>query len=273
MPENLYLIRHNRENRIFRDGTSTVSRGFSIGLCLQGRCILRINGRKIEITGGTLPVVAPNKLIETISVSEDFVLEYVTAPLEIILEHPSPVDTVILYMAFSNSTMQLPHKRMERRIDYFDFLGRRYSEQDNSYRNEIANAVFYAIMLEICDLYGKLYEAGDKKPVRPRQEVLADDFFKLLAENYKKEHNVGFYAEKLHRTPKYLSGAIRRISGKSVNEWINTMLISQSKLMLRATDKTVLEISEALDFSCPSVFVQFFRRNTGVTPLQYRRQL
>ena len=76
----------------------------------------------------------------------------------------------------------------------------------------------------------------------------------------------------LNRTPKYLSGAIKRLSGRSVSDWINSMLISESKLMLKVTDKSILEISEELNFSSPSVFVQFFRHNTGITPLQYRKQ-
>ena len=72
---------------------------------------------------------------------------------------------------------------------------------------------------------------------------------------------------------KYFSEAIRRISGRSVSDWIATMLLSDSKLLLQTTDKTILEISEELGFSSPSVFVQFFRHHTGTTPLQYRKQL
>ena len=101
---------------------------------------------------------------------------------------------------------------------------------------------------------------------------LTDDFFKLLARHYRTEHNVGFYAERLNRTPKYLSGAIRRLSGRSVPDWIDSMLLREIKFLLKTTDKTILEISEELNFSSPSVFIQFFRRHAGVTPLQYRRQ-
>ena len=42
-------------------------------------------------------------------------------------------------------------------------------------------------------------------------------------------------------------------------------------MQLKVTDKTVLEISEELNFSSPSVMVQFFRHHTGITPLQYRK--
>ena len=101
-----------------------------------------------------------------------------------------------------------------------------------------------------------IYELGDI-----REDLIA------LSEKI----NVAFYAAKLHRTPKYLSGAIRRISGRSVAEWINSTLVSEIKMLLKTTDKTVLEISEELNFSSPSVMVQFFRHYTGITPLRYRK--
>ena len=103
-------------------------------------------------------------------------------------------------------------------------------------------------MLEISDIYRSI--SGDRSEVtKPRQEQLTDDFFKLLTAHYRSEHNVAFYAGRLNRTPKYFSEAIRRISGRSVSDWIATMLLSDSKLLLQTTDMTILEISEELGFS------------------------
>jgi AraC-like DNA-binding protein len=41
-------------------------------------------------------------------------------------------------------------------------------------------------------------------------------------------------------------------------------------LMLRDTNKTVKEISDSLGFPNSSFFGQFFRRQAGMTPLDYR---
>lgn len=83
---------------------------------------------------------------------------------------------------------------------------------------------------------------------------------------------MSFYAEKMNRTPKYLSGEIKRITGRSILEWINEAVLIEMKVQLKTTDYTVLQISEVLNFSSPSVFVQFFKHHTGITPLQYRKQ-
>ena len=121
----------------------------------------------------------------------------------------------------------------------------------------------------------EMAEAG--KPERSsanalKQEKLVDDFFALLSKWYKKERTVTFYAGKMNRTPKYLSTAIKKMTGRSILEWINETVIIEIKMQLKTTDQTVAEISESLNFPDPSTFVQFFKHHTGLTPLQYRKQ-
>ena len=124
-------------------------------------------------------------------------------------------------------------------MEYYLFIEKRYSETSSAYREEISKTLLYALMLEICNIFRNVSDE-DSDIAKPRQEKLTDDFFKLMAKHYRTEHNVAFYAAKLHRTPKYLSGAIRRISGRSVAEWINSTLVSEIKMLLTTTDKTVL---------------------------------
>lgn len=246
--------------------------GFSIGLCTDGQWGLRINGREYGIANGSLFILIPQQFTETVTRSGDFNAMTVSVSLETILELPSPVDINILNIAFLHPVIQLTRDKAEYLLEYYDFIRKRNGNTANAYRTEICKTLIYALMMEISDIYRSV--SGEHGNVaKPRQEQLTDDFFRLLAIHYRKEHNVGFYADRLHRTPKYFSEAVRRISGRSVYDWISTMLLSDSRLLLHTTDMTVLEISEELGFSSPSVFVQFFRQHTGTTPLKYRKQL
>ena len=82
---------------------------------------------------------------------------------------------------------------------------------------------------------------------------------------------MSFYAEKLNITPKYLSREIKRITGRTVQEWINRLTIMEMKKQLNIPGRTIMQISEDMDFSSPSAFVQFFKLHTGTTPLKYRK--
>ena len=62
-------------------------------------------------------------------------------------------------------------------------------------------------------------------------------------------------------------------SGKTVSKWINDALIAEAKILLRDMDMSIQRISEELDFSNPSSFCKFFKRQLGQTPLEYRNSL
>lgn len=267
---NFYLSGKDSGARLFGSPRSFTINGFFISLCLGGRCEARISGRSYAIGAGSLMIFSPNQLIEIRSHSEDLDWKSVIVSLDVILEFPSPVDIDIMTSALRNPVLHIGEDRTRKLMEYYAFIEKQYSDTSNVYREEISKTLLYALMLEICDIFRTAAD-DDADIAKPRQEKLTDDFFKLMAKHYRTEHNVGFYAARLHRTPKYLSEAIRRISGRSVADWISSTLVSDIKMQLKTTDKTVLEISEELNFSSPSVMVQFFRHHTGITPLQYRK--
>ena len=267
---NFYLSGKDFGEKLLGGLTSLTFNGFFISICLGGRCELKVSGRSYTIEAGSLMIFSPNQLIEIQSSSSDLDWKSIIVSLDVLLEFPSPVDIDIMTSALRNPVLHVGEDGTRHLMEYYLFIEKRYSETSSAYREEISKTLLYALMLEICNIFRNVSDE-DSDIAKPRQEKLTDDFFKLMAKHYRTEHNVAFYAAKLHRTPKYLSGAIRRISGRSVAEWINSTLVSEIKMLLKTTDKTVLEISEELNFSSPSVMVQFFRHYTGITPLRYRK--
>ena len=267
---NFYLSGKDFGEKLLGGLTSFTFNGSFISICLGGRCELKVSGRSYTIEAGSLMIFSPNQLIEIQSSSPDLDWKSIIVSLDVILEFPSPVDIDIMTSALRNPVLHVGEAATRHLMEYYLFIEKRYSETSSAYREEISKTLLYALMLEICNIFRNVSDE-DSDIAKPRQEKLTDDFFKLMAKHYRTEHNVAFYAAKLHRTPKYLSGAIRRISGRSVAEWINSTLVSEIKMLLKTTDKTVLEISEELNFSSPSVMVQFFRHYTGITPLRYRK--
>lgn len=62
-----------------------------------------------------------------------------------------------------------------------------------------------------------------------------------------------------------------RKMGSTPYSYLTNYRINESKTMLRTTDKTVAEIAELCGFTDTSNFISQFKRHTGQTPLQYRR--
>ena len=82
--------------------------------------------------------------------------------------------------------------------------------------------------------------------------------------------NVGFYADKLSLTPKYLSRIIKEASGRSAPEWIDEYVILESKNLLKYSELPIKEIVSRLNFPSQSVFYKYFKAHTGQTPTEYK---
>lgn len=64
--------------------------------------------------------------------------------------------------------------------------------------------------------------------------------------------------------------AIAETSGKSVMHWINRAMLLQAKVLLKSGDLQISEIADRLNFPSQTAFGYFFKRETGMTPTQYR---
>ncbi len=238
---------HDRAEHFYHGETPFILDGFILGLCLRGSEEIRVNGKTYSVVPGTVVLLSPNQLVEHGGASEDLERHTVAMSLELVLEFPSPVDIEILSMARTMPVVRASAEEMDGLTVYYRFLEKQYASETGVYREEIAKALLYALMLKLCEVYRR--EAGTASHVaKPRNEQLTDDFFVLLSRHYRRERSVKFYASRMNRTPKYLSGAVKRITGRSISDWIDEVVVIEIKRQLKTTDRTVLQISEEAQF-------------------------
>lgn len=117
-----------------------------------------------------------------------------------------------------------------------------------------------------------------KRAVRPASGTaktqavhLANRFRELLYAHLRERHRVSEYAALLHITPNHLNKAVRSTTGKSPTRWIDEALVLEAKVLLQQPDLSVGEIAAGLGFSDPSYFSRLFRKQEGISPLEFRR--
>lgn len=133
--------------------------------------------------------------------------------------------------------------------------------------NEVGN-----LLMELVNI-GMLQMGAAKSDYKAtHNEELALKFMRLIVMHGKEWNEVSQYSTELCVTPVYLSRAIKAVSGKTVMEWINEARISEAKILLRKPNMSIQEISEDLSFSDQSAFGKFFKKQTGLSPLEYRRK-
>lgn len=242
--------------------------GVIFSICLKGSATFKLNYRELTIGKDAIFTCMPNQIFRLISKSNDFIMESLFLSADYVLQLPLPKDLNLLKKMGSDPIQKVGTEALHNMLELHSLIAKYHSKENNAYKELQTKALIFALLIEI----GSVYSATmpDVSKAVSRQEMLTEEFFKLLLENYKKERSVAFYADLLYLTPKYLSMTIKNVTGHPISSWINEAVIIEIKKMLKATDMTALQISEELNFPNPSFFGKFFKQYTGMTPLQYK---
>ena len=95
---------------------------------------------------------------------------------------------------------------------------------------------------------------------------------RLVDNFYIEKRTVEEYADLLAVTPNHLSQSIKLAAGKNALSFINDRIAAEAMSLIRYTQLDIAEIAYSLNFSDPANFGKFFKRATGVTPLEFRKQ-
>ncbi|MBR1469912.1 MAG: AraC family transcriptional regulator [Prevotella sp.] len=136
------------------------------------------------------------------------------------------------------------------------------------YHRPTVGALVAAMMHHYDDLYRR--QTDQLAATLSREQTIFDRFIYLINQHATQEHQMSFYASKMCLTERYLGTVVRQASGVTAKEWIDRALVTRIKVELRHTDKSVAQISNEMNFPNPSFFSKYFRRLTGMTPLEFR---
>lgn len=126
------------------------------------------------------------------------------------------------------------------------------------------------IQSEINTLLLELERIGGTDMAFPIASELLQKYKRLINSNFTKERQVQSYASQLGISPNYLNVLVKKYFGKSALEMINDRVVLEVKRLLSHTDYDISEIAYILGFNELSYFSRFFKRNTGMTPIEFR---
>ena len=125
------------------------------------------------------------------------------------------------------------------------------------------------IIIHMIDHYRTLNEP---KPTSGNKRI-SSELYEIICKNCRKHHDVEFYAEQFHLSPKHFSTVIKKETGYSVGHWIHLYVTADAKMLLKTESTTSLQaISEKLGFPDLPTFSRYFKRETGMSPSEYRRR-
>jgi len=141
---------------------------------------------------------------------------------------------------------------------------------ENGKNNEIIKAYIVALLFEIDEANRKSTNIDNNLNINNK---LCKDFVEAVFEKPDQRLSVSHYAEKLCVSQTHLQKIVKRFTGKTPLEWLNEALILEAKVLLSNTDLKISEISKKVGIFDPSYFARFFKKNVGLSPVDYRNKL
>jgi AraC-like DNA-binding protein len=92
----------------------------------------------------------------------------------------------------------------------------------------------------------------------------------LVERHFKEYHSVVDYAELLNKAPKTLSNLFKKLGNKSPLQFIQDRLLLEAHRLLKYSDKSISEIGYEIGFKDVQAFSRFFKKQEGVSPLDYK---
>lgn len=153
--------------------------------------------------------------------------------------------------------------------EYIDRLASYNKREDMLFRREVVLHQIISFLHELCCFKSVANIEESINEIDRNQEIFGE-FMALVIHHFRKEHSVGFYADRMNITAKYLSIAVKNATNKTPSDCIQKYLIQESKVLLKNTDMSIKEIVSELNFPTATFFCRYFKRNTGLSPMKYR---
>ena len=119
----------------------------------------------------------------------------------------------------------------------------------------------------------RLYNEQFKHTEPSAEKLLLKKFQAKIDERFRDLHEVSEYATQLNISAGHLSELVKAQSGKPAIKHIHDRLVMEARRLLFHTDNSLKEISFDLGFTDASYFNRFFKRETGITPAEYRASI
>ncbi len=113
----------------------------------------------------------------------------------------------------------------------------------------------------------------EKQLLKPNETVLSAKIMSYIKSNINSNLNLKTLCDTFYISPKTLYSVVKKATGMTVNNYINSIRIENAQNMLIITNKPISEVAISVGFYDYNYFIKVFKKQTGgITPLQYRKK-
>lgn len=249
--------------------------GFS-GICTGGTAVIDVFSVRRQILPNDLITILPLQLVSVHDISEDFSMTYFKVSKTMFLDIMSGLGKItpdfFFYMR-KFFQVHLNESEAERFLGFCRVLDFRDNNEDPFFRRE---TILHLLRIYYWDFYvhfQKTTKNSKHSFLNSNKENIAFKFAMFVFEHHKTNRELKFYADKLCISPLYLTKVIQEVNGQSARELIADTVVVGIKALLRNANFDIKDVARLTGFANQSSLSRFFRKNTGLSPSEYRRSI
>jgi AraC family transcriptional activator of pobA len=245
---------------------------FEILFLTKGSGTHTIDFKDYKIEPNSIFFLSPGQ-IHSISLSKDIYGYIFLFSSEFFLMNKSDKNKIFEFPFFYNTSDENPPLELKEKKE-IDFVKTLFVKgcDESTINTDESEALVYSLLDLILACCKKLYPQHSLNPGMKKGRFMVKKFKQLIEEQYKENFSVKDYAAKLSVTPNHLNETVKSIMGRTASDLIDEKMVIEIKKLLLHTDLTASEVAYALNFSDQSYFSKFFKKRTGVSPLDFRNK-
>ena len=243
-----------------------------MALCRRGKAQYSIDTRDQLVMPGDLLFISERHIVDNYMASPDFECLCIMVSTEFyhgFIQNTKNVSSLLLF-SMNNPVVTLTPREVQVYSNYYHNIREKMGDTEHHYRTELVKALLLAMFYDMSNVIWRVEQRGQQP--QTRADALFAQFIHLLEQNFRRERRVGWYAEQLCITPKYLSEVIKQVSKRPPNDWIDNYVILEMRVLLKHSTKTIKEITEELNFPNQSFLGKYFKEHVGISPSEYRKR-
>lgn len=185
--------------------------------------------------------------------------------------------TIRQYSFFSYDVHEALHLSKKERAIFVDCLDRISAEIQqpiDRYSRPLIVSTIELLLNHCMRFYNRQFitRSHANKDILSRFENLLHDYFQHNKALTMGLPGVAYCATELHLSANYFGDLIKKETGHTALEYIQSKLIDEAKVKIFDTGKSINEVALELGFKYQQHFTRLFKQKTGMTPNDYRRR-
>ncbi len=193
--------------------------------------------------------------------------------------HRTPLGQKIKqYSFFSYASNEALHLSVYERLilqDYMDKIARELQHPIDKFSKSLIISNIEVLLNYCMRFYERQFITREElnQGTMGRFEQLIDDYLDKGLGITEGIPTVKYFADKICLSPNYFGDLVKSETGKTAQEYIQLKMLNFAKSSLLDPQLNTKQIAELLGFQYPQHFIRFFKKQTGITPREYRLKI